>query len=121
MFRKLIVVFCLISFAPAAVSAQGLVSVAAPPAGVVSAAEKASPPGGELNLSLPAERSAAVLMAAAETSQAVAMENAPGQKREARSSHSWDNFLDVHFGGYRWLWWAGAAAVLVAIHVSAAD
>ena len=121
MFRKLIVVFCLISFAPAAVSAQGLVSVAAPPAAVAPAAEKAPPSGGELNLSLPAERSAAVLMAASETSQVVAMENAPEQKRESRRSHSWDNFVDVHFGGYRWLWWAGAAAILVAIHVSAAD
>ncbi|MFZ2951105.1 MAG: hypothetical protein WA003_16640 [Desulfuromonadaceae bacterium] len=119
MFRKLIVVFCLISFAPAAVSAQGLVPVAAPQAAVVPATEKAPPPGGELNLSLPAERSAAVLLAAAETSQAVAMENAPEQKRESRRSHSWDNFLDVHFGGYRWIWWAGAAAILVAIHAGA--
>lgn len=119
MFRKLIVVFCLISFAPAAVSAQGLVSVAAPPAAVVPATEKAPQPGGELNLSLPAERSAAVLLAAAETSQAMAMENAPEQKRESRRSHSWDNFLDVHFGGYRWIWWAGAAAILVAIHANA--
>ena len=119
MFRKLIVVFCLISFAPAAVSAQGLVQVAAPVADVAPAAEKAPLPGGELNLSLPAERSAALLMAAAETSQAVAMENAPEQKRESRSSHTWDNFVDVHFGGYRWVWWAGAAAVLIAIHAGA--
>lgn len=119
MFRKLIVVLCLISFAPAAVSAQGLVSVAAPPAAVVPVTEKAPQPGGELNLSLPAERSAAVLLAAAETSPAVAMENAPEQKRESRRAHSWDNFLDVHFGGYRWIWWAGAAAILVAIHVGA--
>lgn len=119
MFRKLIVVLCLVSFAPAAVSAQGVVSVAAPSAAAVSAAEKALPSGGALNLSLPAERSAALLLAAAETSPAPAMEKAPEQKQESRSSHSWDNFVDVHFGGYRWVWWAGAAAILVAIHAGA--
>ena len=118
MFRKLIVVLCLVSFAPAAVSAQGVVSVAASSTVAVSAAEKA-PPSGELNLSLPAGRSAALLLAATETSPAMAMESAPEQKRESRRSHSWDNFLDVHFGGYRWVWWAGAAAILVAIHAGA--
>lgn len=40
------------------------------------------------------------------------------EERQARK-HSWDNFLEVHFGGYRWLWWAGAAAGLIAIHVAA--
>ena len=119
MFRKLIVVICLISFAPAAVGAQVLVSVASPPAAVVPAAEKALPPGGELKLSLPAERSDAVLMAAAETSQGTAMGTAPEQKQEARKSHSWDTFVDVHFGGYRWLWWAGAAVILGVIHAGA--
>ena len=119
MFRKLIVVICLISFAPAAVSAQGLVSVAAPLAAVVPATEKVPLPGEELNLLLPVERSAAVLLAATETSQVVAMENAPEQKRESRSSHSWDNFVDVHFGGYRWVWWAGAAVILGVIHAGA--
>jgi hypothetical protein len=121
MFRKLTVVLCLISFAPAAVSAQGLASVATPPAAVASAIDKAPLPGGELNLSLPAERSAVLLMAAAETPQAVAMERVPEQKRESRSSHSWDNFVDVHFGEYRWVWWAGAAVVLAAIHIAAVD
>jgi hypothetical protein len=115
MLRKLIVVICLISFAPAAVSAQVLTSIAAPFAAAVPAAEKSAPPAGELNLSLPAERSAAVQMAAADTSQGTA----PEQKQEARKSHSWDNFVDVHFGGYRWLWWAGAAVILGVIHAGA--
>ena len=119
MLHKLIVVLCLISFAPAAVGAQVLASVASPPAAVEPVAEKALPAGGELNLSLPAEKSAAVLMAAAETSQGAAMGTAPEEKREARKSHSWDNFVDVHFGGYRWLWWAGAAVILGVIHASA--
>ena len=121
MFRKLVVVLCIVSFAPAAASAQGLVPTSSPAAVVAPATDKAPTPGGELNLSLPAERSAVLLMASAETSQAMAMESAPEQKRESRSSHSWDNFVDVHFGGYRWVWWAGAAVALIAIHVTAAD
>ncbi len=121
MLRKLTIVLCLISFAPAAVSAQGLTAIAAPPAAVLPATEKTMPPGQEINLSLPAERSAAVLLAAAETSQGAAVGNSPEQKRESRRAHSWDNFVEVHFGDYRWVWWAGAAAVLIGIHVAAAN
>jgi hypothetical protein len=28
------------------------------------------------------------------------------------------NFWDVHFGGYRWVWWALAGAGLIAIHAN---
>jgi len=121
MLRKLTIVLCLISFAPAAVSAQGLTAVAAPQAAVAPATEKNMTPVGEINLSLPAERSAALLLAAAETEQGTATGNSPEQKRESRRAHSWDNFVDVHFGDYRWVWWAGAAAILIGIHVAAAD
>ena len=43
-------------------------------------------------------------------------------KDEAKTqkSHSWDTFWDVHFGGYRWVWWALAGGALVAIHAAAA-
>lgn len=119
MFRKLTIVFCLISFVPAAVSAQGLATVAAPPAVVGSSPEMTTPPPGEINLSLPAKRSAAVLLAAADTTQSAVTGKAPEQKCESRSSHSWDNFVDVHFGGYRWIWWASAAVVLGVIHAGA--
>jgi hypothetical protein len=119
MFRKLTIILCLISFAPAAINAQALAAVTAPQAAGTAATEKTVPPGQEVNLSLPAERSATVLLAAAETSQGGVVANAPEQKRESRRAHSWDNFIDVHFGDYRWVWWAGAAAILIAIHVSA--
>lgn len=120
MFRKLAVVICLISFAPAAVSAQGIAAIAATPAVVESATESATPPGRGINLSLNAERSTAVLMAAADTSQGTVMANAPEQKREAKhSSFNWGNFAEVHLGDYRWVWWVGAAAALIAIHAGA--
>lgn len=121
MFRKLTIVICLISFAPAAVNAQALAALAASPSTAGITAENTSASVPETNLSLPAERSTAVLLAAAESSQRAAMVSAPEQKKESRSAHSWDNFVDVHFGDYRWVWWVGAAAILVGIHVVAAD
>jgi hypothetical protein len=121
MFRKLTIVICLISFAPAAVNAQGLAALAASPAAAGLAAENSMPSAPETNLSLPAERATAVMLAAAESSQSAAMVNAPEQKKESRSAHSWDNFVEVHFGDYRWVWWVGAAAVLIAIHAAAAN
>lgn len=108
MLRKLLVVICLITFAPAAVGAQGVAVAAAPLAG-------------DIDLSLPADSSRAVQLAAADSPQPMASDKAPEPRSESRSSHSWGNFVDVHFGGYRWVWWAGAAAVLIAIHVAAAD
>ena len=119
MFRKLIVILCLVSFTPAAVTAQELSAVAAPPVSAGSATERSAQPSRDLNLSLSAETTTAILLAAAETQQGTAMAAAPEQKCVSRSSHSWDNFFEVHFGGYRWAWWAGAAAILVAIHAGA--
>jgi hypothetical protein len=121
MFRKLTIVICLISFAPAAVNAQGLAALAASPAAAGITADSTAPSVPATNLSLPAERTKAVLLAAADSSQSTAMANAPEQKKESRSAHTWDNFVDVHFGDYRWVWWAAAAAVLIGIHVAAAD
>jgi len=121
MFRKLTIVICLISFAPAAVNAQSLAALAVSPSSVASAAENTVPSAQESNLTLPSSRSSAVLLAAAESSQRSAMVTAPEQKKESRSAHSWDNFVDVHFGDYRWVWWAGAAAILIGIHAVAAD
>lgn len=118
MLRKLTVLICLLSFAPAAVNAQAIV-VAAAPVAVESALQTSPAPEKSVNLSLPAERSA-VLMAAADTSQGTTMARAPEQKKESRqSSFNWGNFAEVHLGDYRWVWWAGAAAALIAIHAGA--
>lgn len=120
MLRKLIVVICLISFGPAAVGAQGIAAITAP-AALVSTTESATPPPGGMNLALPAEKAAAVLMAAADTTQGTALAAAPEQKKASQSSFNWGNFAEVHLGDYRWIWWVGAAAALVAIHAGAGD
>lgn len=116
MLRKLTVLVCLLSFAPAAVNAQGIAAIAASPVAV----ETSATPEKAVNLSLPGERSAAVLMAAADTSQGTAMAVAPEQKQAVKhSSFNWGNFAEVHLGDYRWVWWAGAAVALIAIHAGA--
>ena len=117
MLRKLMVLICLVSFVPAAASAQGIVAA---PSAAESAIAAPAQSGAGVNLALPAERSAAVLMAAADTSKEATAAAAPEQKAEARrSSFNWGNFAEVHLGDYRWVWWAGAAVALVAIHAGA--
>jgi hypothetical protein len=120
MLRKLTVFICLLSFAPAAVNAQGIAALAASPVAVASAtAPVATLPERAMDLSLPAARSEVILMAAADTSQGTAQATAPEQKKSQHSSFNWGNFAEVHLGDYRWVWWVGAAAVLVAIHAGA--
>ncbi|MDD2273306.1 MAG: hypothetical protein PHP95_15460 [Desulfuromonadaceae bacterium] len=120
MLRKLMVLVCLVSFVPAAASAQSIAAIAASPAAQESTIAAPTTPGAAVNLSLPAERSSTVLLAAAETPKDATMSSAPEQKPAARhSSFNWDNFTEVHLGDYRWVWWAGAAVALVAIHVGA--
>ena len=120
MLRKLTVFICLLSFAPAAVNAQGIAALVASPVAVESATAAATTlPGQALDLSLPAVRSEVVLMAAAETSQGAATAPAPEQKKSEHSSFNWGNFAEVHLGDYRWVWWAGAAVALIAIHAGA--
>jgi hypothetical protein len=118
MLRKLLVVICLVTFVPVAVGAQGVAAVAAPSPSSVGVAT--APPAGEIDLSLPAA-SSRTLLAAADAPRSMGSDREPEQRSESRRSHSWDNFVDVHFGGYRWVWWAGAAAILIAIHAAAAD
>jgi hypothetical protein len=122
MLRKLTVLICLFSFTPAAVNAQGIAAIAAAPVAVESAAVPAALPERAMDLSLPTARSTAVLMAAADTSQGTASAPAPEQKKaEKNSSFHWENFAEVHLGDYRWVWWVGAAAALIAIHATAGD
>lgn len=116
MFRKLTIILCLVAFAPAAFGAQGPVTTVTPASESDPATGRTVAPAQAINLSLPA---GTVLMAAAETSEGAAVKNAPEQKKESRSSFNWGNFAEVHLGDYRWVWWAGAAAALIAIHASA--
>jgi hypothetical protein len=117
MFHKLTIVFCLISLAPSAVSAQEVASLMSPPSATTDApVENTSSPVRMINLSPPAET---VLIAAGQSQESEVQKSPPEQKRESRSSFNWGNFAEVHLGDYRWIWWVGAAAVLIAIHAGA--
>lgn len=117
MLKKLTIFICLLTFAPAAVNAQGIAALAASPVAVESlTAPATTPPGQALNLSLPVAQAKVILMAAADTSQGTAKEQ---KKEEKKSSFHWENFAEVHLGDYRWVWWVGAAAALIAIHAGA--
>ncbi|MEI6826285.1 MAG: hypothetical protein WCK54_11865 [Desulfuromonadales bacterium] len=122
MLKKLTVFICLLSFAPAAVNAQGIAAIAASPVAADSVpAQAGALPEQALDLSLPAARSEVILLAAADTSQGAATASAPEQKKSQHSSFNWGNFAEVHLGDYRWVWWVGAAAVLIAIHAGAGN
>ncbi len=41
------------------------------------------------------------------------------EEATSKKGHTWDNFWYVHFGDYRWAWWALAGGVLIAIHAGA--
>jgi hypothetical protein len=117
MFRKLTVVLCLISFAPAAVGAQGLAALAAPPVAVAAAPETSAP----ATLALPAKPSESIVLASADAPQGTSAAHAPEGKKASHSSFNWGNFAEVHLGDYRWVWWVGAIAALAVIHVGAKD
>jgi len=116
MFKKLTILVCLVSFFPAAVGAQDLAVLKQSPL----AAERTTElqPAREIDLSLPAARQAATVLAAndAQGSQTAAAE----RPRKTHTGLTFEEFCEVHFGEYRWIYWVGAAAVLVAIHVVAA-
>jgi hypothetical protein len=43
------------------------------------------------------------------------------EEEKTQKGHSWDNFWEVHFGGYRWMWWVLAGGILIGIHAAAAN
>lgn len=114
MFKKLTVLVCLMSFCPAAVGAQEAASLQTPQ----PVQERAAEPARTINL-MPTEERATTLMAANDVQGTQA-----AQEQRPRKTHSgltWKEFCEVHFGEYRWVYWAGAVAAIVAIHVVAAD
>lgn len=42
----------------------------------------------------------------------------PGAAEKVETKRCCGDFWDVHFGGYRWAWWALAGVGLVAIHAN---
>lgn len=117
MFRKLTIFVCLVSFSPAAAGAQELALVANTRPSQERPADQA--PAREINLSIPMDTQAAMLVAANDL-QANQMTEAQ-RPRKTHTGLTFSEFVDVHFGEYRWVYWAGAVVALVALHVVVAD
>jgi hypothetical protein len=116
MFKNVTVIVCLVSFFPAAVGAQELAVLNQNPQPVVQAVDRQ--PAREVNLSIPVARQVAAVVAQNDTEQAPAV--AAERPKKTHTGLTFQEFCEVHFGEYRWIYWVGAAAILVAIHVAAA-
>ena len=109
MYRKLTVFVCLVSFCPAAAGAQELaLAVNAQP---VQEQPATSEPAKEINLVPPLERLAA-------NDQQMTKSAEEQRPRRTHTGLTFKEFCEIHFGEYRWIYWVGAAAVLVAIHAA---
>lgn len=113
MLKKFAVILCLVSLAPAAAGAQDVaLLVNQQPAPQAAQAPQT------VNL-MPREDRSTTLLAANDVQG-----NQSASDERPKKSHaglSFKEFCDVHFGEYRWVYWVGAVAAIVAIHVVAAD
>jgi len=116
MLKKLVILVCLVAFAPAAVGAQDVAAVSHTPLATEGSATVQA--AREVDLSLAAARAATVMAANEAQGQQAAKSERP---KKTHYGLTFQEFVDVHFGDYRWVWWAGAAAALIAIHVAAKD
>lgn len=113
MFKKIAILACLVSFAPAAAGAQEVaLLVNAQPAQQSIEVEKS------VNL-MPREDRTVTLVALNDV-QGTPQAGEQGL-RKTHTGLTFKEFCDVHFGEYRWVYWVGAVAAIVAIHVVAAD
>lgn len=105
MFKKLAILACLISMAPVAAGAQDVALLAQ-----VQPAQEAPV---TVNL-MPKE--------VRETTTLAANDVQGTREERPKKTHSgltFKEFCEVHFGEYRWVYWVGAVAAIVAIHVAA--
>jgi hypothetical protein len=118
MLRKLTILVTLLSFFPAAVGAQDLAVLGQSPLAIERPADQQPAP--EINLSPRLDRQAAANILAANDLQGGQLAAAE-QPRKTHYGLTFKEFCEVHFGEYRWIYWAGAVAALVALHVVVAD
>jgi len=118
MFRKLTVLICLLSFTPVAAGAQELALIANAQPALERTAEQA--PARELNL-MPAQATSDRIMVASSHLSGDKMAAEEQRPRRSHDGMTFKEFAEVHFGEYRWIYWAAAVAGIVAIHVFAAD
>jgi hypothetical protein len=100
MFRKLIMLISLISFFPAAAGARDVALLTNP-----------------VNISPHLEKQMTVV-AANDVQGDLVMEARPHRSHEGLT---FKEFAEVHWGGYRWVYWAGAVTGLVLLHIPASS
>ena len=110
MFKKLTIIACLVSFSPAAAGAQELALLASSQPAVEQS----------VNLSPPVYKLAATTVLAANDTQGNQITEAQ-RPRKTHAGLTFKEFSEVHFGEYRWIYWVGAVAAIVALHVVVAD
>jgi hypothetical protein len=120
MFKKLTVLVCLVSLAPAAAGAQdvALLTTTAPAAAEASAA--GNQPAREVDLSPPLRLHQDGMVVAENDSQQKQMTGEEERPRRTHEGLTFKEFVDIHFGGHRWIYWAVAAAALIGLHVAVA-
>lgn len=107
MLKKLAILVCLVSMLPAAAGAQDVA--------LLAQTQPAQEAPVKVNL-MPRENSTGVILAANDVQGT--REERP---KKTHTGLTFKEFCDVHFGEYRWVYWVGAVAAIVAIHVVAAD
>ncbi|MBJ6750255.1 hypothetical protein [Geomonas anaerohicana] len=112
MLKKIIILACLVSLFPAVAGAQDVAFM------VNQLPAQQAPTQKNVNL-MPREESATTLVAANDVQGAAGV--AEERPKKSHSGMTFKEFCDVHFGEYRWVYWVGAVAAIVAIHVVAAD
>lgn len=117
MFRNLTVLICLISFSPVAAGAQELAVLAAATQPAVEQPAKDGA-GRAVDLSLPVQKEAPPPLLAANDRQAGEPADAP-RPHKTHTGLTFREFVDVHFGEYRWIYWVGAVTGIVLLHVLA--
>lgn len=117
MIRKLTILFCLISFCPVAAGAQELALLAKSEPALEQQTTREA--GSGINLNAGIDKRAATMMAAADLQGSQVAD--PPRARKTHTGLTFREFVDVHFGEYRWIYWVGAAAALVALHIAVAD
>ncbi|MCM0081429.1 hypothetical protein L4X63_07490 [Geomonas sp. Red32] len=115
MFRKLMVVICLVTFIPAAAGAQELGRLASQQpveqTAAVTPVKASTVPSPQM--------AAAQVMAANDCTDPATGATEVKEPRRSHSGMTFRDFVDIHFGEYRWIYWVGAAGALVALHAFA--
>jgi hypothetical protein len=116
MFRKLTVIICLLTFCPMAVGAQELITIANSQIATDLPVADNNPQNKDLKSSSPISMYPANIVIVAESQNGFDVEKVTEKNKEKKSGITFNEWAEIHWGDYRWVWWAGAAGALIALH-----